>query len=418
MNKFIIAVIALMSLILGVTLTRLIAIEGEMQSLSDQIVLQTGAINRGLKNIAPLVLPQGIEDEIVKIEVQLKSEATWPKTPPEIQRVTDHIANVVNKLPPWAQEELLPRLVPRRWEVEALWIWANDPLSDVESLSEHVSSIQLHLATKPTDASKEIEKLLEQKMQKVKLEMPKAEQVAAILAAKNALETKQNMESALRGIIVYENDEAKSLAKKLNDIILDKSFNQEISILEKDIEQYEKITDVAMREYAIARANQAVMDIRLRVNSSGINIGKLDEKIIKLDKRVGKNIKDASSARQLRDADKLKQYQVWALAEIKKIRTFKMVENIEIGKISDDFDRNNPMSEAHKKANGMARRILIDELVAHMAPINQALLEPAVSQWYGKMYQKQFSELSNETDQLEVITKFAVAHKKTIDELL
>jgi hypothetical protein len=417
MNKFLIAVTAMMSVILGIAVIRLVAIEGEMRSLSDQVVLQTGAINHGLKNLVPLVLPQEIEDEITKIEVQLKNETTWPRTPPEIQQVTDRLASVVNKLPPWAQEDLLPRLVPRRWDAEALWILEVDPKSDMENLTEHLSKIHSHLAIKPIDSSDEIEKLLEQKIQKINIEIPKVEQDVAILAARKALETKQEMESALRGIVVYDNAEAKSLAKELKDFIIDRSFNQEMGILEKDLDQYEKLVDVSMREYAIFRSSQAIMDLRFRVNSSGINNGQLDVKITALDKKVLKHINDANIAKQLRDAEKIKQYQVWVLTEIKKIRTFKIIEDIEIGKITGILDRSNPASEARKKANGISRRILIDELIAHMAPINQALLEPAVSQWFGKVYQKQYSELSNETDQLEVIQKFATVHKKMIGEM-
>ena len=411
MNKFVITSITIMSLIMGVMLTRILVLESELKSVGNQVVLQSGAINRGLKNLVPLVLPQGIEDEISKIETQLKSESTWPKTTSEIQQLTDRLASVVNKLPPWAQEELLPRLVPRRWDVEALWILANDPLADVDTLNEYVSKIQSHLATKPTDSSDEIEKLLEQKLQKVNVEIPKAEQVAAISAAKKALETKQDMETALRGIVVYENDEAKSLAKRLNDFILDKSFNQEISLLERDIEQYEKIADVTMREYAIVRANQAVMDLRLRISSSGIKVVQLDAKISNLDKIIGKKIKDANSARQLRDAEKIKQYQVWALNEIKLVRTLKAIEDIELKNISlIDLS-------ARSQAKSKALRILIEELVAHMASINQAILDPAVSQWYGKVYQRQFTDLANEGGQLEVVTRFSTAHKKTIEEL-
>lgn len=88
MYKFFIAFTAIMSVILGIAVMRLVAIEGEVRSLSNQVILQTGAINRGLKNLVPLVLPQGIEDEIKKIEDQLRNNKAWPRTLPEIQQVT------------------------------------------------------------------------------------------------------------------------------------------------------------------------------------------------------------------------------------------------------------------------------------------------------------------------------------------
>ena len=415
MNKFAIAIIVIMSVVLGFMFTHLLALESEVRLVGDQVVMQTATLNRSLKNIVPLVLPKGIEDEIVKVEDQLKNESKWPKTTQGIQQLNDSLAKVVNKLPPWAQEEMLPRLLPRRWETEALWILASEPSAEADSLSTYVSSIESHLLNKPTDSSDAIEKSLEKKMQITKKEIPKAERSAAIDAAKKAIESKKDFEVAARQLVMYDDEEAKLLLKKLNDISLEKSFAQEIRFVEKDLEKYEKLSDALLREYAIVRTNQSVMDLRLRMNFSGIKESPLDEKINNLEKKVAKNIKDASGVRQLRDAEKLKQYQVWALNEIKKVRSFKTIEEIEINKIPGMVERNLSSSGARTTANGKARRVLIDELVAHMAPINQAILEPAVSQWFGKVYQKQFSELSNETDQLEVVTRFATAIKRAVE---
>jgi len=404
-----------MSVVLGFMFTHLLALESEVRLVGDQVVMQTATLNRSLKNIVPLVLPKGIEDEIVKVEDQLKNESKWPKTTQGIQQLNDSLAKVVNKLPPWAQEEMLPRLLPRRWETEALWILASEPSAEADSLSTYVSSIESHLLNKPTDSSDAIEKSLEKKMQITKKEIPKAERSAAIDAAKKAIESKKDFEVAARQLVMYDDEEAKLLLKKLNDISLEKSFAQEIRFVEKDLEKYEKLSDALLREYAIVRTNQSVMDLRLRMNFSGIKESPLDEKINNLEKKVAKNIKDASGVRQLRDAEKLKQYQVWALNEIKKVRSFKTIEEIEINKIPGMVERNLSSSGARTTANGKARRVLIDELVAHMAPINQAILEPAVSQWFGKVYQKQFLKLSNETDQLEVVTRFATAIKRAVE---
>lgn len=415
MNKFAIAIIVIMSVILGFMFTHLLALESEVRSVGDQVVMQTATLNRSLKNIVPLVLPKGIEDEIVKVEEQLKNESKWPKTTQDIQQLNDSLAKVVNKLPAWAQEEMLPRLLPRRWETEALWILASEPSTDADSLSTYVSSIESHLSNKPTDSSDAIEKSLEEKMQITKKEIPKVERSAAIDAAKKAIESNKGIEVAARQLVVYDDEEAKLLLKSLNDILLEQSFTQEIGFVEKDLEKYKKLTDVPLREYAIVKIHQSVMDLRLRRNSSGIKGSPLDEKINNIEKKVEENIKDASGVRQRRDAEKLKQYQVWALNEIKKVRSFKTIEEIEINKIPGMVDRNFSGSGARTTANGKARRVLIDELVAHMAPINQAILEPAVSQWFGKVYQKQFLELSNETDQLEVVTRFATAIKRGVE---
>ena len=79
------------------------------------------------------------------------------------------------------------------------------------------------------------------------------------------------------------------------------------------------------------------------------------------------------------------------------------------------MDKNNPLSDAYKAAESKALRTLIEEFVTHMAPINQAYLEPAVSQWFGKVYQDRFSKFTFEESQLEIVTRFANTIKKEVE---
>lgn len=416
MYKTAVTIIAILPAILSAGCA-ILELDKEVKKVGVQVEQQSMLINRALGKVVPLVLPQDVEEEITSVEDRLNNSSKWPTDVTQIQQLNDRLAGLVNKLPPWAQEELLPRLVPRRWEIEALWILESGPSTDVDAdnLVTYVSSIESHLSKKPTESSAEMEKLLEQKMQNTKVEIPKAERSAAIEAAKLAIESKMGFEAAARQLVVYGDEEAKLLLKRLSDTILENTFTQEISLVESDLEKFEKLPDASLREYAIVRANQAALDIHLRMFSSGIREARLDEKIKALEISVEKSIKDVSSAKQLRDAEKLKRYQVWALNEIKQVRSMQTITEIEGKKISSDWVRRNPFANATKEAERNSLRILLDEFVTHMSPINQAYLEPAVSQWFGKVYQDRFSRFSNEGDQLEIVTRFATTSKRMIE---
>ena len=106
----------------------------DLSALSAQVSDQTMLVNRALGTILPYKLPDDVNAQIKDIEDQLSNESSWPKTATDVEQVRATLASVVDKLPPWAQEELLPRLVPLRWDLEALWALANTGLSERRAL--------------------------------------------------------------------------------------------------------------------------------------------------------------------------------------------------------------------------------------------------------------------------------------------
>jgi len=95
------------------------------EAVGAQLQQQSHAINRALGTQIPLQLPPGVEGAIHEIEEILGAESRWPKEQAEVQKLNERLGTVVDGLSPWAQEEVLPRLLPRRWEVDALWLLAN-----------------------------------------------------------------------------------------------------------------------------------------------------------------------------------------------------------------------------------------------------------------------------------------------------
>lgn len=77
-------------------------------------------------------------------------------------------------------------------------------------------------------------------------------------------------------------------------------------------------------------------------------------------------------------------------------------------------ERNNPLSEANKKAKETSQDELLSEMVEYLSPINQNILDNAVSQWYQIIFQKRFSEL-DEGHQLKLVESFAIANKKGLE---
>jgi NurA-like 5'-3' nuclease len=156
------------------------------------------------------------------------------------------------------------------------------------------------------------------------------------------------------------------------------------------------------------------MDLRLRAKSANLADAALNARLDELEKTVAADIVDANKKLLARDAEKSMRYQVWALNQIKQVRTYSAIKEFEIKKIASAVDRNNPMSAAITQAKKTAGETLRKEMIERLAPIDQRVLDEAVSQWFRKVYQQRFADL-DETEQLAVVTGFATTVKKLPD---
>lgn len=407
MNKVTAVMPAVVFTILMVMIFGFWKVNSDLKSISGQ----SGSQSHVLGKSTAYDLRPNIKAEIVAIEGQLADQSKWPKAAVDVQKLNEQLTKLVNELSPSEQEELLPRLVPRRWEIDALWILSNKPTAPLENFLNYAKSAEFHLSKKPIDSSDELEKRLLERSREVQDEIAKVERTSALNQAKLAVDGKGDIDEAARLLSRYDDKEAKDLAIKLNKIILVRVISNDIDSTGKEMEKYEAIPDVALKEYAIVRINQALMDLRLRIISTGFSDEKITQKLGGLEKKVTANLTKASSAKQARDAEKLKKYQIWALEKIQNVRPLEEFEKSEKQKISSRIDLNNPLSNARKVAKTNANIALRKAMISNMAPINQGILDEAVAQLFRKVYQKHFEEL-DAVEQLEVIKGFATTTKK------
>jgi hypothetical protein len=185
-----------------------------------------------------------------------------------------------------------------------------------------------------------------------------------------------------------------------------------------DLEQIEKLNDPVLKEYGLAKLHQSVMDLRLRVATNLPKLGSPDkatEQLSTIEKSILSGREKIVKIRRVEATKRAREYQIWALKEIKSVQPFKSLKDAEIAKIASIVDRNNPMSTAHKSAVERAMTELDKLMISRMAPINQVMLDEAVATWYRKVFQECFDNL-DEAHKLRVITAFASSEKRQIDQ--
>ena len=361
----------------------------------------------GQSETGTLLIPGETKKKLDAIEAKLANEASWPKSSDEIQQLHDQLAQVVNGLAPRIQEELLPRLVPRRWEIQALWLLANEPKTteDVEGLSAYADEINSLASNKPVDSATKLVDNLRQRQKDVQDRAAKIELSAALKVAREAVNGKSDFERALRRISGYDDEEARKLVYQL-------VLARDLATAFEDLRKYEPLKDLALREYALTRLNQLAMDLRLRTVTTKYETPKqLVEMLVNLEKTVATNLEARLQQRLAESKQKHRDYQIWALNQIKLVPQYDALEEVENSRIPGRFEKNNPMSGARKAAARSAAKKLGELLTSRMAPISPALLDEAVAQWYRKVFQDRFDKL-NDAEKLEVVKGFAETEKK------
>ena len=81
------------------------------------------------------------------------------------------------------------------------------------------------------------------------------------------------------------------------------------------------------------------MDLRLRAKSANLADAALNARLDELEKTVAADIVDANKKLLARDAEKSMRYQVWALNQIKQVRTYSAIKEFEVKRAElDEFN--------------------------------------------------------------------------------
>jgi hypothetical protein len=418
MNKSAVVIQATILVIVVAMSFQLWKLDTDLKVISSNQEQISPGTKRPMANGTRYALPPAIDTEIKNIEQQLGDSDKWPKDAESVRNLNERFVSAVDQLPPWAVDELGPRLLPRRWDIDALWLAKEATPVDVASLSDVAGTIAAHLEGKPQGVSEKIHK----ELLKRKDQIDKAERSAAIKSVRQVLGSNEaktrDLEKAAESLSKYADSSDKEIGelnRQLGAIVLKRTVIEAFEALQKEFEGNEKIADTQLKEYALLQFNQGLMAVRLRVHSAGLaDDADVKPKLAGLDQKVTLALAAARSLAQSRQAEKLKGYQVWALRQIKAVRTLDDLRPSEIAKISSPIDKNLPNSAARKAAEARAQDALIIDMVKLMAPINQSLLDEAVAQWFRKVYAKRFEEL-DELWKIALVERFATANKRPLE---
>ena len=391
-------------------------LQAGIEQLDARIDRQTLVLDDELGRQSSIKLIPRLDADLRSIEGEVLTAIGSKFDQAAVKRLDERMTALLDRLPPWARDEFQPRLMPRRWDINSMWLIVDLPPDEEDRLANHISMLEAQIASMPKGASDALLKNLEAQKAEEEKKQAKAELDFALRQADTAIQEGRGLDAALDLVSSYDDQAAKSRATRLQQLLQGQAIAKAVDNLEVELQRALALngsSDRALRTSVAERISQAAMDLRWQAISVGLANPELAGRLEKLRTSAAAAIGDTSQGVPTAIAETRQQYQVWALGELKKIRNYEDIKNQQLAKVQSTFDRNNPLSVAYVKAQKDASATLRDEMIKFMAPIDQGLLDVAVSQWLQTIYMDRLNALAKD-DQARAVEGFAKTIKKSL----
>lgn len=374
---------------------------------------QGSLLSRIVGTVVPVRIPEDTENELARLESKLAETDTLAASRDETATLTREFATLIDSLPPWIQAELLPRIVAVRWQLDALHLMHRELPDNAEVLHDLAGDLVTHAANRPQASPEKLMERLQTHAKDVTAKAAKLEERSAIERAEKALSGEGDPSVSLMELeTLADTPERKQLQQELRLAVLDK----EVDRIERDADLLNRLKDPELKARLAAGIQTAIQDLRVTIFSLDIETPELTKRLSTLTARAHEQVQAYQADTAQKNAARLRDYQRWALEQIRSVPTLDKLESGRVAKIASAIDRNNPLSQAREDANAGARDELVKLLIQHLSIVDLRLLDSAVGEWYSKVFSDRFGKL-DEARQIRVVEGFANSIKRPLEDL-
>jgi DNA repair exonuclease SbcCD ATPase subunit len=374
----------------------------QMSDTMNAVQQNTAVLHRAIGKKFAVELPESLTNQLATLEARIADTNSWPKGSTNMEAMVAELRGLIRQIPPWAEEDYLPRLNALRWAVQSLEVIDSNAPTQGEDLDAAADAYANQLSIQPDGGSTNIAAVLAKQQQDAMTRFATFRRESAINAAKkqiglavmtDGLETWQRLAEWTNSANVAE------LQQRLGKRILEDKINDIVEATKVNLSGLASITNSPLRQAAYVRTLDTLTGQRLDL------LGQLDAnqdaKMTELAKIIEARIKDGTD-KWSRD------YQVWAVTEIKQFRLdFENAQNQKqprsIGPI--------PLSDKSYTDYNMIHVAI----VKHLLPISSSYLERASGQLYSDAFNDGWNLLKaqNQTNILtDIAERDAVTKKK------
>ena len=162
-------------------------VKTNMTVIANAVQQQTAVMYRALGKIIPVELPESVSNKLAELEARIADEKSWPTNSTDADAMFAELRDLLHQIPPWAEDDLLPRLYALRWGVQSVQVLRANENAANEDLETAAEVFANQLSIQPDGGSTNLAVKLATRQQDVTGQFKTFRQVSAINEATNQL---------------------------------------------------------------------------------------------------------------------------------------------------------------------------------------------------------------------------------------
>jgi hypothetical protein len=378
----------------------------KMDATLNMVQQNTAVMHRALGKVIPVELPEALTNQLAALEARIADENSWPKDSTNTDAMVAELRGLIRQIPPWAEEDYLPRLNALRWAVQSLELIQANVNALGEDLDAAADAYANQLSIQPDGGAANIVAALTSRQQDATARFAAFRRDSAIIDATNQLNlaVMDNGLMAWQTLGAWTNDPTQGqkvleLRRQLHARLLEDDMSKFIASVDAGLAQATNEPSLTIRQISFGKLLDGVVSQRQILLESPDAAASLSDGLKNLAARIEKAIKADGKSQEAEQETKSLDYQSWALSQIQKFNdTVNRAEGTRVP--SGIYDSNNYAG-------------IKNAMVKYLVPISVGFLDPAVSRLYYEAFDRGWKKLENQKYlQTEVAKQEAMIQKQ------
>lgn len=387
---------------------------GKMMNAVQQ---QTAVLHRSLGKFYPVELPEALTNKLAALETRISDEKSWPKDLTKAEAMLADLRDLVRQIPPWAEEDLLPRLNTLRWGIQSFQVLQASANVEGEDLEAAAEAYANQVSTQPDGGSTNILALLVNRQKDATTRLAVFRCESAIKDAKEQLA----LAVMTDGLAVWQRLSEWTNSAAHGQQVLELRKQLRSRLLEDEVAKFDKgtraslgrlgaVTNDGLRQVGYLRMLENVTVQRLKMLEETDAPPSAIAALADSSALVEARIREETEKQRQDEVNRVRGYQQWALANIaafqqgfmnaqKQTRPRYSVAGYSVG------------TETYT-----AYEMIRDAMVTQLLPISPAHLDTAVARIYNQAFGEGWDKLGGKDEkhlQTEVAKNDATTPKRT-----
>lgn len=342
---------------------------------------QTAVLHRAVGKVIPVELPESLTKKLVALERRVTDEKSWPKDGPGVDMMVVEMRDLTRQIPPWAEDDLLPRLNAVRWGVSALTLVTRAQPVASDALGEFLDDVDTAIEAKPDGASALLLKHLTELQSTLKQKFDMARRSSAIADAERFRTegaTPAEISDVLERLTEWAGaaefkERVQKLQHELRARVLADETSRFIASVDASFRRAREEPNQTIRQISLYGLLGSVLSHRQGLFENQEAAKSLSDSLTERAKLIEQAIESEGKAQAAEQDKKIREYQRWALSQIESFNTAVSVDEKGVRGLF---------------TNSADYPAIKDDMVQFLVPISVPHLDPAVSRLYSGAFER------------------------------